>query len=64
LYTITDLAIISTNQNKEKLYSLGIGYLFNTNNSQINISTAIGTNSKNSLNSKDTQFFVNWINFF
>ncbi|MFT4646058.1 MAG: hypothetical protein ACI8ZX_002482 [Planctomycetota bacterium] len=64
LYTITDLAIISTNQNKEKLYSLGIGYLFNTNNSQINISTAIGSNSKNSLDFKNTQFFVNWINFF
>jgi hypothetical protein len=64
LYTITDLAIISTAKDKEKLYSLGVGYLFNTNTSQINISTAIGSNSKNSLNSKDAQFFVNWINFF
>ena len=64
LYTITDLAIISTNQNKEKLYSLGIGYLFNTNNSQINISTAVGTNTKNPLDFKNTQFFVNWVNFF
>jgi len=64
LYSITDLAIISTQQNKEKLYSLGIGYLFNTNNSQINISTAVGTNTKNPLDFKNTQFFVNWINFF
>jgi hypothetical protein len=64
LYTITDLAIISANQNKEKLYSLGIGYLFNTNNSQINISTAVGTDTKNPLDFKNTQFFVNWVNFF
>jgi hypothetical protein len=64
LYTITDLAVISANQNKEKLYSLGIGYLFNTNNSQINISTAVGTDTKKPLDFKNTQFFVNWVNFF
>ena len=64
LYTITDLALISTTLSKEKLYSFGLGYLFNTNNSQINISTAIGTNTKNPLDFKNTQFFVNWVNFF
>ena len=64
LYTITDLALITTTNSKEKLYSLGLGYLFNSNNSQINISTAIGTNIKNPLDFKNTQFFVNWVNFF
>ena len=64
LYTITDLALISTTNSKEKLYSLGLGYLFNSNSSQINISTAVGTNTKNPLDFKNTQFFVNWVNFF
>jgi len=64
MYTITDLALISTTNSKEKLYSLGLGYLFNSNNSQINISTAVGTNTKNPLDLKNTQFFVNWVNFF
>jgi hemolysin activation/secretion protein len=64
LYTITDLALITTTNSKEKLYSLGLGYLFNSNNSQINISTAVGTNTKNPLDFKNTQFFVNWVNFF
>jgi hemolysin activation/secretion protein len=64
LYTITDLALISTTNRKEKLYSLGLGYLFHSNNSQINIATAVGTNTKNTLDFKNTQFFVNWVNFF
>tara|TARA_B100000787_G_scaffold127801_1_gene96853 strand:+ start:97 stop:1761 length:1665 start_codon:yes stop_codon:yes gene_type:complete len=64
LYTITDLALISTTVSKEKLYSFGLGYLFNTNNSQVNISTAVGTNTKNTIDFKNTQFFVNWVNFF
>jgi hypothetical protein len=64
IYTITDLALISTTSSKEKLYSFGLGYLFNSNSSQINISTAVGTNTKNPLDFKNTQFFVNWVNFF
>lgn len=64
MYTITDLALITTTNSKEKLYSFGLGYLFNSNNSQINISTAVGTNTKNPLDFKNTQFFVNWVNFF
>ena len=64
LYTITDLAFITTTNSKEKLYSFGLGYLFNSNSSQINISAAVGTNTKNPLEFKNTQFFVNWVNFF
>jgi hypothetical protein len=64
MYTITDLALITTTNSKEKLYSFGLGYLFNSNNSQINISTEVGTNTKNPLDFKNTQFFVNWVNFF
>ena len=64
MYSITDLALIATAANNEKLIGIGIGYLFNTNNSQINISTTLGTNSKNPINIKNTQLFINWINFF
>ena len=64
MYTITDLALITATNSKEKLYSFGLGYLFNSNSSQINISTAVGTNTKNPLDFKNTQFFVNWVNFF
>jgi hypothetical protein len=63
-YTITDLALISSDKENKKLYSLGLGYLFNTNNSQINISTAIGGDNNNPINLKNTLFFVNWISFF
>ena len=64
IYTITDLALITTTNSKEKLYSFGLGYLFNSNSSQINIYTAVGTNTKNPLDFNNTQFFVNWVNFF
>jgi hemolysin activation/secretion protein len=64
IYSITDLALIRTTTTIEKLMGLGIGYLFNTNNSQINISTTIGTDSKNPINFKNTQLFINWVNFF
>lgn len=64
LYSITDLALATTSNQTEKLIGLGIGYLFSTTNAQINISTAIGNSNKTPMNIKNTQFFVNWVNFF
>ena len=64
IYSITDLALITTPNTTEKLMGLGIGYLFNTNNAQINISTTLGTDSRNPINFKNTQLFINWVNFF
>jgi outer membrane protein assembly factor BamA len=64
LYSITDFALISTTNHKEKLIGLGIGYLFTSKNAQINISTAVGSSPSTQLNFKNTQFFVNWVNFF
>lgn len=64
IYSITDLALITTPNTTEKLIGLGIGYLFNTNNAQINISTTLGTVSRNPINFKNTQLFINWVNFF
>ena len=64
LYSITDVAFISTTERQEKLIGLGIGYLFSTNNAQINISAAVGSSTKTPQNFKNTQLFVNWVNFF
>ena len=64
LYSITDLALISTANKKEKLLSIGLGYLFNTNNSQINISVTNGFSNNTEINVNNTQLFINWINFF
>ncbi|MFT4850029.1 MAG: outer membrane protein assembly factor BamA, partial [Sediminicola sp.] len=64
LYSITDFALISTTNHREKLIGLGIGYLFTSKNAQINISTAVGSSPSTPLNFKNTQFFVNWVNFF
>jgi hypothetical protein len=65
IYSITDLALITTTTTTiEKLMGLGVGYLFTTNNAQINISTTLGTDSRNPINFKNTQLFINWINFF
>ena len=64
LYSITDFAIFETINKKEKLFAFGLGYLFNTKTSQINISTAIPSNLKSSLNFKNTQLLINWVNLF
>ena len=64
LYSITDFALISKTNHKEKLIGLGIGYLFTSKNAQINISTAVGSSPSTPINFKNTQFFVNWVNFF
>ncbi|WP_439130002.1 hypothetical protein [Polaribacter sp.] len=64
LYSISDFAIIESINKKEKLLALGLGYLFNTKSSQINISIAIPNNLKNSNTLKNTQLLINWINFF
>lgn len=64
LYTITDFAFFETINNKEKLFAFGLGYLFNTKTSQINITTAVPVNLNSSINFKNTQLLINWINLF
>jgi hypothetical protein len=64
LYTIADFALVNTQLKKEKFIGIGFGYLFTTNKTQINISTAVGTNSSAPINLKNAQLLINWINFF
>jgi len=64
LYTITDFAFFETINNKEKRFAFGLGYLFNTKTSQINITAAVPVNLNSSINFKNTQLLINWINLF
>ena len=64
LYTITDFAFFETINNKEKLFAFGLGYLFNTKKSQINITAAVPGNLNSSISFKNTQLLINWVNIF
>ena len=61
IYSITDIGNISNNQN---LLGLGLGYLFTSNNSQINISSAIGKFSSQRFDFKESKIIISWKNFF
>ncbi|WP_438988896.1 hypothetical protein [Polaribacter sp.] len=64
LYTITDFAIFETIHKKQKLFAFGLGYLFNTKTSQINITAAVPGNLNSSISFKNTQLLINWVNIF
>lgn len=62
LYSITDLG--SVQEHSSTLVSYGIGYLFNTNNSQININTVIEKQPSKSFNFESIKLIINWRNIF
>ena len=64
LYTITDLGRINLNSKKENLIGLGFGYLFNTNNSQINMSLSTGKINQQETDLKSVKLTINWKNYF
>ena len=64
LYTITDFGKLKSNSTTENLIGIGLGYLFNINNSQINLSTALGRKINQSLDIKQFKFIINWRNYF
>ncbi|QXP62863.1 POTRA domain-containing protein [Polaribacter sp. HaHaR_3_91] len=64
LYTITDLGRINLNSKKENLIGLGFGYLFNTNNSQINMSLSTGKINQQGTDLKSVKLTINWKNYF
>ena len=64
LYSITDFAMFETINKKETLFAFGLGYLFNTKTSQINITAAVPGNLNSSINFKNTQLLINWVNIF
>ncbi|MDN3619927.1 ShlB/FhaC/HecB family hemolysin secretion/activation protein [Polaribacter undariae] len=64
LYTITDLGRIDLNSKNENLIGLGFGYLFNTNNSQINMSLSTGKTNQQKTDLKSVKLTINWKNYF
>ncbi|ARV16691.1 hypothetical protein BTO07_16775 [Polaribacter sp. SA4-12] len=60
LYTITDIGII----NNKNIIGFGIGYLFNTNKSQINLSLSTGKENSQNIDFKSIKLSINWRNFF
>ena len=64
LYTITDLGQIDLNSKNENLIGLGFGYLFNTNNSQINMSLSTGKTNQQETDLKSVKLTINWKNYF
>lgn len=64
LYTITDFGKLKSNSTTENLLGIGLGYLFNINNSQIKLSTALGRNINQRLDIKQFKFIINWKNYF
>ena len=64
LYTITDLAKVNLNSKKQNLIGLGLGYLFNTSNSQINMSLSLGKAKQQETDLKSIKLTINWKNYF
>jgi len=64
VYSITDIASVNASSSNENLLGLGIGYLFRTKSSQINISTAVGKNSSNKFDFNTSKIIISWKNYF
>ncbi|MEE9408746.1 MAG: hypothetical protein V3V28_11805 [Polaribacter sp.] len=60
LYSITDFGKIKTSLNKDNFLGIGLGYLFTTKNSQVNISTILGKNSIQKFNYEKVKLIINW----
>ncbi len=64
LYSITDIGQAKLNNTNKKLLGVGLGYLFTTKKSQINLSTTVGKNNTQSFDYKNIKLIINWKNFF
>ena len=64
IYSITDLASVGNGINNENLLGIGIGYLFKTSSSVINLSTAIGKSASNTFDFNKSKIIISWKNYF
>jgi len=64
LYTITDFGQFSSFNQQKNVLGLGIGYLFNTGNSQINLNASVGKNDSNTIDFKGVKLIINWKSYF
>lgn len=63
LYSITDIAQIKDVANNQ-LLGLGLGYLFYSNQSKINLSLSVGKTSSTPFDFQNTKLIIGWINYF
>lgn len=63
LYTISDIGQAEVNSENENILGLGLGYLFHTKDTQINIGLVAGKNNKKIL-IRNTQLLINWVSYF
>ncbi len=63
-YSITDLGTIKSTLENKTLLGIGLGYLFTSNNSQINLSTAIGKSTGQNFDFKNSKLIISWKSFF
>jgi hypothetical protein len=64
LYSITDFGRFSSLNEQKNALGLGLGYFFNTGNSQININAAVGKNNSNTIDFKEIKLVINWKSYF
>lgn len=64
LYSIVDIGRINTTLKEENLLGIGLGYLFTTKSSQINISTVVGKSSSQNLDFENSKLIISWKSFF
>ncbi|WP_405606837.1 hypothetical protein [Polaribacter sp. Asnod1-A03] len=64
LYSISDIGQAKINNSNQFFLGLGLGYLFTTNNSQINLSIITSKNNSESVDLKNIKLLIRWKNFF
>ena len=63
-YSITDIGVLNNNEQTENLLGLGLGYLFFSSKSKININLTIGKTSNTPFNLNNTKLIIGWKNYF
>ena len=64
LYSISDIGKVIVNNKSKTLYGLGLGYMFNINNSRVNLGSVLGGNSIKELDINNLQLILSWKSFF
>lgn len=64
LYSILDLGKVKLQSKEENLLGIGLGYLFSSKNSIINLSTVLGKNTSQGFDIKNSKLLINWTNYF
>ena len=64
LYSITDIGHAKLNNGNKNILGIGLGYLFTTKKSQINLSTSLGKINTQSFDYNNIKLIINWKNYF